>query len=233
MNTKIPTDRLAGALYLVVVVTGVFSLMYVPTQVTITDGPGTVANHLAANAAVFRGGIAAFVINQVAFLMLPFALFSLLHTVHKSAAVSMVALAVAGVPIALIGVVFKLVALDVLEQCCGQSIASDQRDSLAMMFLNGYDNALLVATLFWGLWLLPFGYLVIRSGFLPRSLGALLILGGLGYLAQVILEILASQTGVPGWILLPAAGGEIGICLWLLFIGIGKRQSRAIPYPSK
>ena len=160
--------------------------------------------------------------------MLPFALFNLLHRVHRSTAVSMVALAVAGVPIALIGVVFKLVALDVLGQCCGQGITSDQRESLAMVFLDGYGDAVLVATLFWGLWLLPFGYLVIRSGILPRLLGALLILGGLGYLAQVFLEILAPQTGVPGWILLPAAGGEIGICLWLLFMGVDKHQSGTI-----
>ena len=85
-----------------------------------------------------------------------------------------------------------------------------------MFSLNAYGNGLLVTTLFWGLWLLPFGYLVLRSGFLPKILGVFLILGGLGYVTSVFWQILVPGTSFPDALLLPAAVGEIGICLWLL-----------------
>lgn len=76
--------------------------------------------------------------------------------------------------------------------------------------------------LFWGLWLLPFGYLVLRSGFLPKILGILLMLGCFGYTIDVFGELLVSRysdTSVSDYVLLPASVGEIGTCLWLLLVG--------------
>lgn len=220
MTDENKISRLAGALYLVVVVTGLFSLMYVPSQITVSGDPHATANSIVAHSPLFRAGIAAFLIKQVAFLLLPLALFKLLRHVHQNIAALMVALAVVSVPIALISLSNRLDALDILS---GSDIQG-QLQSQAMLSINAYGNGLLITTLFWGLWLLPFGYLVIRSGFLPKLLGVFLVLGGLGYVTQVFWQILVPGISFPDFVLLPAAVGEIGICLWLLVVGVRRPQ---------
>ena len=227
MTNESKISKLAGALYLIVVVTGMFSLMYVPSQITVSGDTHATMNNVVAHSSLFRAGIAAFLLKQVAFLLLPLVLFKLLRHVNHSVAALMVALAVVSVPIALVSLVNKLDALDALSGYFGQALAPTQIQSQAMLSLNAYGNGLLVTTLFWGLWLLPFGYLVIRSGFLPKTLGILLILGGLGYVAQVFWQILMPSIKFPDSVLLTAAVGEIGICLWLLLVGVRRPQPGA------
>jgi len=224
MPMDIKASRLAGALYLVVVVTGIFSLMYVPSQINVPGDIHATIGNIAAHGTLFRAGIAAFLLKQVAFLLLPLALFKLLRPVHQGMAVLMVALAVTSVPIALISLVNRLDALDILSSSQGQALPLAQLQSQVMLSLNAYGNGLLVTTLFWGLWLLPFGYLVVRSGFLPKILGICLVLGGIGYIAQVFWQILVPDVRFPDSVLLLAAVGEIGICLALLVAGVRKRR---------
>jgi hypothetical protein len=227
MTNENKISRLAGALYLIVVLTGLFSLIYVPSQITASGDPHVTVNNIIAQSPLFRAGIAAFLIKQVAFLLLPLVLFKLLRHVNQSVAALMVALAVVSVPIALVSLINRLDALDILSGSYSQALAPGQLQSQAMLSLNSYGNGLLVTTLFWGLWLLPFGYLVIRSGFLPKVLGVFLVLGGLGYVIEVFWQILMPNISFPEFVLLPAAVGEIGICLWLLIVGVRQRQPSA------
>jgi hypothetical protein len=220
MTDENKTARLAGALYLVVVLTGLFSLLYVPSKITVAGDPQATVGNILAHESLFRAGIAAFMVKQVAFLLLPLALFRLLRGVHEGAAALMVALAVVSVPIALVGLAHRLDALDILSGVHGQALAADQLQSHAMLALRAYRNDMLVTTLFWGLWLLPLGYLILRSGFLPKILGILLLLGGIGYAVQVFGEVLLPGTDLPGLLTLPASLGEIGTCLWLLVVGV-------------
>jgi hypothetical protein len=228
LNDADRIGRLAGALYLVVVVTGLFSLMYVPSRLAVAGDAHATIDNIVAHGRLFRAGIAAFLVEQVAFLVLPLVLYRLLSPVHRGAAALMVALAVVSVPIALVSVTNRLDLLDLLGGSHGQEFAPGPLRSQAMLSLDAYGNGLLIATLFWGLWLLPFGYLVMRSRFLPWVLGAFLVLGGLGYVTQVFWQILAPDTRFPDFLLLPAAIGEIGICLWLLMMGVrGSRPGAA------
>lgn len=83
-------------------------------------------------------------------------------------------------------------------------------------------TATLLASLFWGLWLWPFGYLVLKSRLVPRVFGVLLLLGGLGYVMDVFGSLLGTaypDTALAGAMTLVAAAGEVGICLWLLVFG--------------
>ncbi|MEO6365091.1 MAG: DUF4386 domain-containing protein [Luteimonas sp.] len=180
-GTNKAAARTAGALYLIVVVTGIFSLAYVPSQVIGHGDAATTVRNIMASEWLFRLGIVAGLICYTTFLLLPFALYKLLSPVGKHAAALMVALAVVSVPISFVNMLNKL---DILSLLGGvgylQAFTADQLHAQVMLSLDAYSNGLLVLKIFWGLWLLPFGYLVFKSGVLPRVLGILLMLGCFG-----------------------------------------------------
>lgn len=220
MTNESMLARCAGLVYLVVVVTGFFSLGYVPGKLAAGDHEAMLAN-IVSQQGLFRAGVAAFLVEQVAFLALPLLLFRLLGGTDRHAAVAMVALALTGVPIAALGVAHRLDALQLLTGAGDLPLATTH--AMAWLSLQSYGHAIFVASLFWGLWLLPFGWLVIRCGKLPRVLGALLMLGGAGYLVDVFGTLLLegyARTVLSDVVHLPAAVGEVGICLWLLVMGV-------------
>lgn len=224
MTNESRLARCAGLVYLVVVVTGFFSLGYVPGKLAAPGNHEAVLANIVSQQGLFRAGVAAFLVEQVAFLALPLLLFRLLGGIHRRAAVAMVALALASVPIAVLGVAHRLDALQLLTDAGGLPL--DTAHAMAWLSLKAYGHALFVASLFWGLWLFPFGWLVMRCGRLPRVLGALLMLGGTGYVIDVFGTLLLegyAQTAFSDVVHLPAAVGEVGTCLWLLVMGMRAR----------
>ncbi len=223
--------QLAGLLYFIVVAAGIFSLAYVPSKTIVAGDFQATAAAIAASEPLFRFGIAGFMVMQAAFLVLPLALFRLFRTVDLPASVLMVSLAAVSVPLGLASLANKLDALSLLtDPYFAQSLAPERLLAAAKASLDAYGHGLLVTRLFWGLWLFPFGYLVLKSRMLPRFLGVLLVLGGLGYLINVFGELLVPQYSglrVSGYIGLPAAAGEIGTCLWLLLAGARRPGNRA------
>ncbi|MGO1001265.1 DUF4386 domain-containing protein [Lysobacter sp. CA196] len=221
MNKRLA--RAAGALYLVVVLSGIFSLAYVPSQLFVRGDASSTVGNIVAALPLFRFGIAAGLVCYTAFLLLPFVLYRLLSPVHRNAAVLMVVLAVVSVPISFVNLFHKL---DVLSLLSGadhlRAFTTEQLQAQVMLSLAGYSNGILVCKLLWGLWLLPFGYLVFKSGFLPKILGILLMMGCFGYSIDVFARLLIpgfTETAFAGVVSLPASLGEIGTCLWLLIMG--------------
>lgn len=228
MATERALSHWAGAVYLLVVVTGIFCLGYVPGRINVPGQPVQTLANVVAHQRLFQAGIAAFLVEQVAFLLLPLILFRLLGHLHRCVAVSMVALAVAAVPIALVAVGHRLDALAVLTDPHFGVLADPRLTQvLALQSLKAYAHGIAVASLFWGLWLLPFGYLVFKSGQLPKILGVLLMLGGAGYQIDVFGPLLVpgyNTTALSDHATLPASIGEIGTCLWLLVFGMRRRD---------
>jgi hypothetical protein len=224
MTSENKISRLAGLVYLIVVVTGIFSLAYVPSQLIVPGNQQATLANIVESESLFRYGIASFLIKQVAFLLLPLVLFRLLRPVNQNVAILMVALAVVSVPIALVSLFSNLDVLSLLTNAYYSStFTPEYLQATAMLLLDAYGNGLLVTSLFWGLWLLPFGYLVFKCAVLPKILGILLILGCFGYMIVVFGNLLVpgySNTSLSKYALLPAAVGEIGTCLWLLFLGV-------------
>lgn len=217
------TARTAGLLYLIVVLTGIFSIAYVPSQITVRgDALATVSN-ITSSESLFRLGIVAGYMCYTAFLLLPFALYKLLSPVGKNIAVLMVAFAVVSVPISFVNLLNKLDILSLLSDADYlQAFTTEQLHAQVMLSLDAYSNGLLVSKIFWGLWLLPFGYLVFKSGFLPRVLGVLLMMGCFGYLIDFFGRALFpgyAEAIIARFVTLPASVGEIGTCLWLLTMG--------------
>ncbi|HJW45565.1 MAG TPA: DUF4386 domain-containing protein, partial [Lysobacter sp.] len=107
--------RTAGLLYLIVVVTGVFSLLYVPSQITVQGDASATVRNIVASESLFRLGIVAGLVCYTAFLLLPLALYRLLAPFGKSAAVLMVAFAVVSIPISFVNLLNKLDILSLLS----------------------------------------------------------------------------------------------------------------------
>lgn len=224
------TARIAGLLYLIVVLAGIFSIAYVPSQTQVAgDAAATVAK-IIAHEPLFRLGIAAGLICYLAFLLLPLALYRLLSAHGRTAATLMVALAVVSVPLAFVNLQHKLDVLTLLGDAPHlRAFAPEALNAQVMLALQAYGNGILVSKLFWGLWLLPFGWLVFSSRLLPRILGLLLMLGCVGYVIDVFARLLVpgfAASPVAGYITLPATLGEIGTCLWLLVLGVRAPKPR-------
>jgi Domain of unknown function (DUF4386) len=209
--------RVAGLVYLVVVVTGMFSLAYAPSRLFAGADPAAITADVGANVQLSRLSIASELVCYTAFLLLPLALYRLLAPVGRGAAVLMVALAAASVPITFSNLTHHL---DILR-LVADGAAEPERLARISRALDGYDDGLFVVQMFWGLWLVPLGYLVFRSGFLPRLLGILLILAGVGYVVSLFGRLLFegyAESGIAAYLRAPRIG-EILICFWLLAFG--------------
>lgn len=225
-NKKIA--RISGFLYLVVVLTGIFSLAYVPKTLFDWNDATLTFKNITSSELLFRLSIMSSIICYTFFLFLPISLYKLLSQVDEFYAKLMVILAVVSVPISFANLQNKLAVLSLINsQDYQKQYLNTELQTKVMFYLNQYDNGILISMLFWGLWLLPFGYLVYKSGFLPKVLGAFLMLGCIGYLINFTGNIVIknySDIGISKFVSLPASLGEIGICLWLLIVGVKSNQ---------
>ncbi len=230
MNKK--TARTAGLLYLIVVVTGIINLAYVPSRIVVRGDVSATVDNITTFEPLFRFGIVAGLICYTAFLLLPLALYKLLHPVGKVAAILMVAFAVVSVPVSFGNELNKLEILSLLSRDDYlRAFTTEQLQARVRLLLDAYSNGLLVLQIFWGLWLLPFGYLVFKSGVLPRVLGILLMMGGCGYVLDFFGSALFrgyAETSISNYVTKPASFGEIGICLWLLIVGVRQPKSPVV-----
>lgn len=217
------TGRIAGLLYLVVVLTGIFSLGYVPSKLIVWDNPSATFSAIKESQFLFRSGIVSGLICYTFFLFLPLVLYKLLKPAHKTYALYMVVLAVVSVPISFVNILNKFAVLSIIN---GQnSEPTNEVLQQVMFYLNQYDYGNLIVQVFWGLWLFPLGYLIFKSGIIPKFLGVLLMLGCLSYLINFFGNTLFSnysELGISSYVRLPATLGEIGTCLWLLIMGAKK-----------
>jgi hypothetical protein len=223
MASNKKTARLAGFLYLIVVLTGIFSLAYVPANLFEWKDAAKTFQNITASQTLFRLSLLMSAVCYVAFLFLPLVLYRLLSFVNETAARLMVVLAVVSVPISFLNLQSKYAVLDFIN---GAKFLGDLSEkelhSQVMMLLGSYNDGILIVQVFWGLWLLPFGYLVYKSGILPKVLGIFLMLGCFGYLINFAGHTMLpdyGQTIFNRFDTLPATIGEIGSCLWLLIFG--------------
>ncbi len=232
MAEKNKISRIAGLIYFGVVLTGIFSLMYVPSKLINYDNASLTFQNLTTSETLFRFGIVSGLLCYTFFLFLPLALYRLLREVNENMAKLMVLLAVISVPMYFINVQNEFTALSLIKIPNYLKVFSqEQIQSQVLFYIDQYDDGMRLIHIFSGLWLFPFGYLVFKSNFLPRFFGILLMLGSFGYLFNFFGHTLISnysELGIGSYMSLPASLGEIGICLWLLFIGVkeNKQQSQ-------
>src|SRR5688500_2047452 len=208
MNSNKQIARIAGLLYLVVILSGIFSLMYVPSRLIAWDSASTTVDNIVAHETLFRAGIVSGLICYTLFLFLALALYKLLEPVNKTMAALMVILAVITVPVSFINILNKFDVLTLLSGAGYIVLEAEQLKPQVMLSLASYNNGILIVQIFWGLWLFPFGYLVFKSEVLPKILGVFLMAGCFGYLINFFGYSLLpkyGETGISNFVSCPPA----------------------------
>jgi hypothetical protein len=225
--------RFAGLLYVLASIPAFFALLYVPSKLFVHGNAMATANNIAAHETLFRLGIAAELIGQALFIFVALALYDLLKGVNHRHALLMLTLILAAIPIAFLNEVNSIAALVLARGGDFLSVFDKpQRDALARLFLNLRGGGFDVAGIFWGLWLFPLGLLSYRSGFIPRILGVLLMIGCFAYLANSFTSLVLPryEAIVSRW-MDPLQAVELLFMFWLLIMG-AKPNPVASPAPS-
>jgi Domain of unknown function (DUF4386) len=224
------TARLAGALYVAMSLPGAFALVYIPRVFLVPGDATATAARIAASPALYRFGVFADLICGVFAVWLVMVLYDLFKDVDRRQARLMVGFVLAMVAIGLVNTVLMAGPL-VLTSGASYLSAFDkhQLDALTLGFLGLRSQGIRAATMYWGLWLLPLGILVYRSGFLPRILGVLVIIAGCTYvvdcLAYYFFPDYARIVALAS--MLPQAAGEMGFTGWLLIKGVRTERLEA------
>ncbi len=228
MNSTKRTAHRAGLLYFLFMIMAIFGEFFFPAFVVPGDAAAT-ARKITDAELTYRLGILTGLLTLVIFIFLVVSLHKLLRDVDGNLALLMVLFVSIGVAIALANLLNKFAPLVLLSGANYWSVfTKPQLDALALGFLRFHSSGVAVSTAFWGLWLFPFGILVIRSGFLPRILGILLLVAGSAYVINSITSVaLPGYRNVVSRIMMPLYLGEVPIIFWLLIKGARVPLSRA------
>ena len=213
------TARTAGFLYMLLIPLGVFGMLYIPATLFVAGDTAATARNIMANETLFRGSILSALMTQVVQIFVVLFLYKVLKPAGRGQALLMVVFILLGVPIAMLNELNHVAVLVLLSNAGSPSaFTSEQTHVLVGFFLEMRHAGIFIAQIFWGLWLLPMGYLVFKSGFLPKAIGVLLVVAGFGYLMDTFVFFLMPAFGVTfsEFTFL----GELLITLWLLIKGV-------------
>jgi hypothetical protein len=214
------TARFAGALYFVWIVTGLYGIFYIPSQINIRGDAVTAAQNILANEFLFRTSIITDLISSTIWVFMVLVLYRLFKSVNERQAKLMVAFVIVQIPAVFFIEAFNITSLMILKGEILKTFELSQRQDVAMLFLKMIDYGTLTLVMFWGLWLFPLAILVYRSRFLPRFLGVWLIINGFALLVLSFTGLLLPQyKDLVYKIAFPAMLGEVAFMLWLLIKG--------------
>ncbi|GAB4369193.1 MAG: DUF4386 domain-containing protein [Calditrichia bacterium] len=227
-NSDIPLARIArvaGVGYLIIFITGIFANFLVLENLFAPGDPATTAHNILSNEMLFRSAIFSFVIMFLADVVLAWALYLLLKPVHQNLSLlsgwlRLVNGAVFGIALFNLPQVLKILKgteyISILE--------AGQRQAQAMLSLHAFNHTWLVGLVFFGAHLLVLGYLIVKSGYIPRFIGILLLIAGGGYLidslANFLLPVYQSYQDIfQMLVIIPGVVGELWFTFWLLLRG--------------
>jgi hypothetical protein len=233
MNTALMTERVAeasprlkaritGVLYLATILTGIFAQGFVSERLVVNGDAATTATNILTHRGLFQLGYAVFLIEMACNIAMTALFYDLLKPAGRSVSLVAAFLGFAGCVIKTFSRVFFIIPLVVLGGAHYLSVFSaEQLQALALLFLKVNDRGAAMALVFFGFYALLTGYLIIRSSFLPRILGALGMFGGLGWLSFLYLPL--------GHILFPyvvalALLGAGALIVWLLVFGVNAQR---------
>jgi hypothetical protein len=221
--------RIVGVLYLVIFILGPFAFFLGRTSVVVPGDPAATIGNLMASESMFRLGLVAETLIVLIEIVVCAILYVLLRPVSKPLAL---ASSLARFAQSVLQAVNLLTAVPALLLLGGTSYLAtfepDQLNTLVLLFMDVNAFVIIIWGLIFGFHLLLLGYLVYKSGFWPRFLGILLLLGSLGYLAQSYGHILAPQYDdlLATVVVVLSVPGELAFTLWLLIKGINVEKAQ-------
>jgi uncharacterized protein DUF4386 len=220
--------RIAGVLYLLVGIFGGFAQGFVYPKIYVAGDAAATAGNLVANAGLVRLGVVADFFDNTIWVFLALVLYQLLKHLNKAVARAMVVLVAIGASITLLNAVFEFEGLRVATGAVNLSgFGAAGSNALALLLIDAQHYGLLIASIFFGLWLVPLGYLAYKSGWFPKALGVALIVGGACYLVDMLAAFLVPDVGkaIHGYITIPSAIAEVSMVIYLLVIGVKTPKS--------
>ena len=205
LNNK-KTARIASIWYLAFIILGAFSIMFVDDSLTVAgDGLATLEN-FRANMALFISGIIAYIAGYICFVFVVNNLGKLFKPTNNRLTLFMRLTVYAGVTLALVCKAAQIIAVT----------ASDEK------FLSFYETGAAAAVIFWGLWLLPLGLLILKSNLIPKAIGVLLLGACVTNLVDFAIHFIVPNTpeAVLNICYIIGMLGEFGLVLWLLIKGV-------------
>jgi Domain of unknown function (DUF4386) len=219
--------RIAGVLYLAIILFGLFGEVFVRGTLVVPGDAGATANGIAASQLLWRAGIVGDLLMHVCDVPVIVIFYLLLRPVSESLAlfgtfINLVQTAVLGA-----NKLNLLVPLFLLEDAgYRKAFSAEQLHALSYLAIKAHGYGFGIGLVFFGFACLVKGYLMYRSGYFPKALGALLLVAGLSYLANSFALLLAPAVAAvifPG-VLIPAFIGELSVCLWLIVKGVNMAQ---------
>jgi hypothetical protein len=228
MNSINKTARMAGFLYFMYIVTHIISDVCRDSFTVLGDAAATVSN-IMAHEGLFTVTTVGDLLAAALFFLAAWALYVLLKPVNKNLALLFLLLNLAGVAIHCMSALNLFAALLLINGPDYLNVfQTDQLQGLAMFFLDLREKGFLIAQLFYGAWLFPLGYLVFKSGFLPKILGIVLMVHCIGWLMTFLQSFLLPGFEVIHYLSYPLGFiAEFGLTIWLLIMG-AKDQKPAL-----
>jgi hypothetical protein len=221
ISTSKRTARIAGGLFLLMVVFGLGSEIFFRQTIFNVKDAAAAASQIASNDFLYRAGIVSDMLMSLCYLFTALALYKLLSSVNKNMAAAMVVFAAAGCVLLLFNVLFEIAPLYILN---GNDFMNtfnvSQRQSLAMLFYNLYQHGYMIGQIFFSLWVLPLGILIYKSGFIPKLLGILFIIETAFGLSAVAVHFLMPSATLETLLSIPMMIAEFSFMFYLLIRGV-------------
>lgn len=197
MNSPKRLARIGGILYLLVAIFAAFAFDFVYVKLYVPGDAVATAANVVANAGLVRLAVVADIAQATFWVLLALTLYQLLKHIHQATAVTMVILVAIGAGIVCLNTVFELEGMRVAtDSSYAAAIGSGGSNALVLLMLDIQHQGLLIAQAFYGLWLLPLGYLAYKSsGMFPKWLGILILAGGAGWLMDFLAVFLVPDIG--------------------------------------
>lgn len=223
MSSPKQLARIAGVLYLIVAIFGGFAFGYVLGKVYVPGDAATTSANVIANSGLVRIGVVADLLQATVFVFLALVLYRLLHHVNRSVASAMVVLVAIATTIMCLNDVFQFAAVRVAtDPSYGTALGAAGSNVLILLLLDIQHYGFLIAQIFFGLWLVPLGYLTFKSAMFPKALGVVLILGAASYLVDMVIAFLAPELSatIHGFLTVPPIIAEVWLLGYLLIKGV-------------
>ena len=214
--------RITGVLYLLTMVTGIFAQGFISGRLVVEGDAAATATNILTHRGLFELGFTVYLIEMACQIAITALFYDLLKPAGRSVSLVAAFLGLAGCVIKTFGRLFYIAPLFVLGGASYLSVFSpEQLQALALLFLKVNDRGAGIALAFFGFYALLTGYLIIRSTFLPRILGVVSVVAGVGWLTFLYPPL--------GYRLFPYIApfgllGALALILWLLVVGVNEQR---------